>query len=45
MPCLQGRNIVHGSDSKESAEKEIALWFKNDELVDWTPAQESWVFE
>jgi nucleoside-diphosphate kinase len=26
-------NLVHGSDSPESAEREIALWFGNDELV------------
>ena len=26
-------NLVHGSDSAESAEREIALWFSNDELV------------
>lgn len=27
--CIQvGRNIIHGSDSVESANKEIALWFK-----------------
>jgi nucleoside-diphosphate kinase len=26
-------NLVHGSDSSESAEREIALWFSNDELV------------
>jgi nucleoside-diphosphate kinase len=27
--CVQvGRNIIHGSDSVESAKKEIALWFK-----------------
>lgn len=26
--CVQvGRNIIHGSDSVESAKKEIALWF------------------
>jgi nucleoside-diphosphate kinase len=25
-------NLVHGSDSPESAEREIALWFSNDEL-------------
>merc|ERR1711922_63937 len=30
-----GRNIIHGSDSVESAEKEIGLWFKVDELVQW----------
>jgi nucleoside-diphosphate kinase len=26
-------NLVHGSDSVESAEREIALWFSDDELV------------
>ena len=26
-------NLVHGSDSTESAEREIALWFTDDELV------------
>lgn len=26
-------NLVHGSDSKESAEREVALWFSEDELV------------
>lgn len=39
-----GRNIIHGSDSFESAEKEISLWFgKAGELVDWTPANAEWV--
>ncbi len=27
-----GRNLVHGSDSAESAQREIALWFKPEEL-------------
>jgi len=26
-------NLVHGSDSPESAERELALWFSDDELV------------
>jgi nucleoside-diphosphate kinase len=26
-------NLVHGSDSAESAQREIALWFTDDELV------------
>merc|ERR1712235_141165 len=30
-----GRNIVHGSDSVDSANKEIDLWFKKEELVEW----------
>ena len=28
----KGRNSVHGSDSPESAEREIGLWFSEDEL-------------
>ena len=35
--CIDvGRNVCHGSDSVESANKEIALWFKNEELVNYT---------
>lgn len=31
--CIQtGRNIIHGSDSKDSAEKEINLWFKKEDV-------------
>ncbi|KAI1301247.1 Nucleoside diphosphate kinase [Halotydeus destructor] len=40
-----GRNICHGSDSVEAANKEIALWFTDAELVNWTPAAQSWVYE
>lgn len=44
--CIQvGRNILHGSDAVESANKEIALWFEDKELVSWTPAAENWVYE
>ncbi|KAK7813277.1 hypothetical protein U0070_005182 [Myodes glareolus] len=35
--CVQvGRNIIHGSDSVQSAEKEISLWFKPEELIDYS---------
>ena len=40
-----GRNICHGSDAAESANKEIALWFKDEELVKWDPITLSWVYE
>ncbi len=44
--CVQtGRNIVHGSDSVESAEREIALWFKPEEVNSWTPSNRSQVYE
>ena len=44
--CIDvGRNIIHGSDSVESATKEISLWFKPEELSKWRPCQVEWVYE
>lgn len=40
-----GRNVCHGSDSVESATKEIGLWFKKEELVDYKPALHGWIYE
>ena len=40
-----GRNICHGSDSAENAEKEIKLWFKEGELCDWSDHSAAWVYE
>lgn len=40
-----GRNVCHGSDSVESAKKEIALWFDQKEITSWKSAQEDWVYE
>lgn len=36
-------NLVHGSDSPESAAREIALWFKPEELVAYELAGSQWV--
>lgn len=36
-------NLVHGSDSPENAAAEIALWFKAEELVNWTPVDQAWI--
>src|SRR2546421_6921877 len=36
-------NLVHGSDSPENAAAEIALWFKDDELVKYQPTDAAWV--
>ena len=38
-------NLVHGSDSPESAQREIALWFKTGEIVDYAIAGSQWVFD
>jgi nucleoside-diphosphate kinase len=40
-----GRNLTHASDSVENGEKEIALWFKPQELADWSRANDAWIFE
>lgn len=39
-----GRNICHGSDSVESANREIALWFP-DGIVESNHATYSWIYE
>ncbi len=44
--CIDvGMNVCHGSDSVESADKEIALWFKPEEVTSWTHHGEAWVYE
>jgi len=40
-----GRNLTHASDTVENGEKEVALWFKAEELVDWKREVDRWVFE
>ena len=40
-----GRNVVHGSDSAESGEREVALFFRPEELVAWTSDVAGWVRE
>lgn len=38
-------NLIHGSDSPESAARELALFFKADELVDWAPLIQGWIYD
>ena len=38
-----GRNLVHGSDSPESAKREIGIWFAPHELFMRTPELEQWL--
>ena len=40
-----GRNIVHGSDGKDTAKFEISLWFKPEELSDYERIDEIWLKE
>lgn len=44
--CIDvGRNVIHGSDSVEAANKEINLWFEHDELVSWASHSQGWIYE
>jgi len=41
----KGRNLVHASDSPESGEREVALFFRPDELVSWERDVDRWITE
>jgi len=36
-------NLIHGSDSADNAQVEIALWFKPEELLAYTPVDAGWI--
>jgi len=40
-----GRNIVHGSDSLESAGREISLFFSSEEIIEYKRTDEDWIYE
>ncbi len=38
-------NLVHGSDSETSAARELELWFNTNELNDYVPVTEHWIYQ
>jgi nucleoside-diphosphate kinase len=38
-----GQNLVHASDTPESAARELALWFRPEELLEYDRAIDAWV--
>ena len=40
-----GRNLIHGSDSPESALTEVALFFDDDEMLSYSRSLDPWIFE
>jgi nucleoside-diphosphate kinase len=42
--CSRGYNLVHGSDSLESAEQEIKLFFEPGEIIDYELADTKWLY-
>jgi nucleoside-diphosphate kinase len=44
--CIDvGRNLIHASDSSEAAQKEVAMWFTNEEICQWRPCSLEWIYE
>jgi nucleoside-diphosphate kinase len=42
--CSRGYNLVHGSDSPESAAYEIGLYFKPEEIVNYDFSDANWLY-
>lgn len=42
LSIITSRNLIHASDSGETAEKEINLWFEKDKLFSWSRVHEDW---
>ena len=40
-----GRNLTHASNSPQTAQEEIGLWFKPEELIDWERGLDRWIFD
>ena len=40
-----GRNVIHASDSPESAKREISLYFDNTQIATYTRIDEHWLYE
>lgn len=40
-----GRNLVHASDSPESAEREVGIFFGNGGIIDYSRTIDSWIIE
>ncbi|MFA9518494.1 nucleoside-diphosphate kinase [Halopenitus sp. H-Gu1] len=42
-----GQNVIHASDHEDEGAnvREIDLFFDDEELIEWTPSEETWVYE
>ncbi|MEX2213115.1 MAG: nucleoside-diphosphate kinase [Phycisphaeraceae bacterium] len=43
--CSRSFNLVHGSDGEETAASEVALFFKKEELLDYTRVTDAWAWD
>jgi nucleoside-diphosphate kinase len=44
LSCSKGMNIIHASDSLDSAQREFAIFFKESDLVKYSRLDETWVY-
>lgn len=40
-----GRNVIHGADAPESVFREMAIYFKPEEILSYQKSQETWIYE
>ncbi len=45
MAIEVGRNVIHGSDSVDSAKREIFIYFTEEELCEYKKVLENWIYE
>ena len=38
-------NLIHASDAPDTAKREVELFFKSEELLEWTPTDLEWVYD
>jgi nucleoside-diphosphate kinase len=43
LALLTSRNLIHASDSIETAESEISFWFKKEDIFEWMRPHEDWI--
>ncbi|MFN4180219.1 MAG: nucleoside-diphosphate kinase [Armatimonadota bacterium] len=41
--CTKTMNLIHGADSQENAEREIKLFFSDDEIFSYRRCDEEWI--
>ena len=45
LALVPGRNIVHASDSPDNAEREVELWFQEEEILSWSQTMQGWIHD
>ena len=45
LAISKSNNVIHGSDSLESAKREISIWFKAEEIINWKKDSDKFIYE